>query len=266
MSLTPKSFLLDINAETSVATITLNRPDRLNALTFEVYDELRNTFRHLSTAEGVRAVVITGSGRAFCSGGDVEDIIGALFAHDYEGLLDFTRMTCDLILAIRQCRRPVIAALNGTVAGAGAVIATACDIRIAAESAKIAYLFTRVGLSGADMGASWMLPRIVGMGKATELLMGGDFISADEAHRIGLYNRIVPQADVVTEATAYAEKLAKGPSFALEITKDFLNREANMDLVSALEAEAQAQAVCMQNPNFKEAYEAFIAKRETRFV
>lgn len=266
MTLNPESFSLEINRETSVATITLNRPDRLNALTFQVYDELRNAFRALSDAEGVRAVVITGSGRAFCSGGDVEDIIGALFEHDYEGLLDFTRMTCDLILAIRHCKRPVIAALNGTVAGAGAVIATACDIRIAAESAKIAYLFTRVGLSGADMGASWMLPKIVGMAKATELLMGGDFISAEEAHRIGLYNRVTSQDEVLTEALAYAEKLAKGPSFALEITKDFLNREASMDLVSALEAEAQAQAVCMMNPNFREAYEAFVAKREARFV
>ncbi|NNM31527.1 MAG: enoyl-CoA hydratase, partial [Gemmatimonadetes bacterium] len=211
-------------------------------------------------------VVITGSGRGFCSGGDVEDIIGALFQYDYEGLLEFTRMTCDLILAIRQCRRPVVAALNGTVAGAGAVIATACDVRIAAESAKIAYLFTKVGLSGADMGASWLLPRIVGLGKATELLMSGDFISAEEAHRIGLYNRVVPQEEVVSEATAFAQQLARGPSFALEITKDALNREASVDLASALEAEAQAQAACMLNPNFREAYDAFVEKRPPRFV
>ncbi|MGI9626286.1 MAG: enoyl-CoA hydratase family protein [Longimicrobiales bacterium] len=266
MALDPKSFRLELDADTSVATITLNRPDRLNALTFEVYDELRNTFRALDSEPGVRAIVITGAGRGFCSGGDVEDIIGALFEDDYEGLLAFTRMTCDLILAIRQCRRPVVAALNGTVAGAGAVIATACDIRIAAESAKIAYLFTKVGLSGADMGASWMLPRIVGLGKAAELLMSGDFIDANEAHRIGLYNRVVSQDEVVEEATAFAAKLAKGPSFALEITKDALNREAHMDLAGALEAEAQVQAVCMQNPNFREAYEAFVEKREARFV
>ena len=266
MTISPESFLFEVDSATGVATITLNRPERLNALTFQVYDELRNAFRDLNHEKGVRAVVITGSGRGFCSGGDVEDIIGALFEYDHEGLLEFTRMTCDLILAIRQCRRPVVAALNGTVAGAGAVIATACDVRIAAESAKIAYLFTKVGLSGADMGASWLLPRIVGLGKATELLMTGDFISAEEAHRIGLYNRVVPGEQVVAEATAFAEGLARGPSFALEITKDSLNREASTDLASALEAEAQAQAVCMLNPNFREAYDAFVEKRDARFV
>ena len=266
MPIDPRSFRYTLDAGTGVATLTLNRPERLNALTFEVYDELRNTFRALDTEPVVRAVVITGAGRGFCSGGDVEDIIGALFEQDYEGLLAFTRMTCDLILAIRQCRRPVVAALNGTVAGAGAVIATACDIRVAAESAKIAYLFTKVGLSGADMGASWMLPRIVGLGKSAELLMTGDFISAQEAHRIGLYNRVVPNEEVLQEATALARRLAAGPSFALEITKDFLNREAHMDLASALEAEAQAQATCMQNPNFREAYDAFVEKRDPDFV
>ena len=168
MTLAPESFRYEHDTERHVATITLNRPERLNALTFEVYAELRDTFRALDSEPGVRAVVITGAGRAFCTGGDVEDIIGALFEREYEGLLEFTRMTCDLILAIRRCRRPVVAALNGTVAGAGAVIATACDIRIAADTAKIAYLFTRVGLSGADMGAAWMLPRIIGLGRATE--------------------------------------------------------------------------------------------------
>src|SRR5918996_2148522 len=194
---TPSSFRYAVDAATGVATITLNRPDRLNALTFEIYDELRQTFRTLSAEDGVRAIVITGSGKAFCSGGDVHDIIGALFARDYRGLLEFTRMTCDLVLAIRQCRRPVIAALNGTTAGAGAVIATACDVRIAATSAKIAFLFTKVGLSGADMGAAWMLPRIVGFGRATELLMTGEFISAEEAMRIGLYNRVVPDGEAL---------------------------------------------------------------------
>ena len=266
MGLEPTSFLYEHDAETAVATITLNRPERLNALTFEVYAELRDAFRALDAEPGVRAVVITGSGRAFCSGGDVEEIIGALFERDYEGLLNFTRMTCDLILAIRSCRRPVVAALNGTVAGAGAVIATACDVRVAAESAKIAYLFTKVGLSGADMGASWLLPRIVGLGRAAELLLTGDFIDAQEAHRIGLYNRVVPDGRVLEEATELARTLARGPSFALEVTKDFLNREAAMDFVGALEAEAQAQAVCMQNPNFREAYEAFMAKRKPNFV
>ncbi len=263
--ISPESFLCELDAATGVATITLNRPERLNALTFQVYDELRNAFRALDGEAGVRAVVITGAGRAFCSGGDVEDIIGALFERDAEGLLEFTRMTCDLILAIRECRRPVVAALNGTVAGAGAVIATACDIRIASESAKIAYLFTRVGLSGADMGASWLLPRIVGLGRATELLMTGDFIAADEAHRIGLYNRVVPDGEALAEATTLAARLARGPSYALEVTKTALEDEAHMTLAEALDAEARAQAICMEDPNFREAYEAFVARRDPVF-
>jgi enoyl-CoA hydratase/carnithine racemase len=262
----PESFLYALDADTGVATLTLNRPDRLNALTFEVYDELRRAFRALSDEDAVRVVVITGSGRGFCSGGDVEDIIGALFERDFRGLLDFTRMTCDLVRAIRTCRRPVVGALNGTVAGAGAVIATACDLRVAAESARIAYLFTRVGLSGADMGSAWMLPRIVGMAKASELLMTGDFISAAEAHRIGLYNRVVPDGEALTAATELACKLSKGPSFALEITKDALNREASMDLNGALEAEAQIQAALMMHPDFRESYAAFVEKREARFL
>jgi enoyl-CoA hydratase/carnithine racemase len=262
----PTSFEYEADAEAGVATITLARPDRLNALTFEVYDELRDTFYALDGEEGIRAVVITGSGRAFCSGGDVEDIIGALFERDFRGLLEFTRMTCDLVRAIRRCRRPVIAALNGTVAGAGAVIATACDLRVAAESAKIAYLFTRVGLSGADMGAAWMLPRIVGLAKATELLMTGEFIDAREAHRIGLYNRVVEDGEALAAASELAGTLARGPAFALEITKDALNREAHMDLEAALEAEAQIQAALMLHPDFREAYDAFVAKRPPEFL
>ncbi len=265
MPLSPKSFLYSLDPATAVATITLNRPERLNALTFEVYTELAATFRALDTEPGVRAIVITGTGRAFCTGGDVQDIIGALFSYDYDGLLRFTRLTCELILAIRQCRRPVVAALNGTVAGAGAVIAAASDIRIGAESAKIAFLFTKVGLAGADMGAAWLLPRIVGMGHATELLMTGDFISAQRAAEIGLYQRVVPVEQVLTEATALAARLARGPSVALGVTKTALNDEAAMDLVSAMEYEAQAQARCMQNPNFREAYEAFRDKRDARF-
>lgn len=261
----PRSFLLDCDTKTKVARITLNRPERLNALTFEVYDELRNTFRALDTEPEVRAVVITGAGRGFCTGGDVEDIIGALLERDFEGLREFTRMTCDLILEVRRCRQPVVGALNGTVAGAGAVIAAACDMRIAAESARIAYLFARVGLSGADMGAAWLLPRIVGLGRATELLMTGAFIDAAEAHRIGLYNRVVPDGEAVGAATALAEELARGPSFALQVTKDALNREAHMELEEALEAEARAQAACMLNPNFREAYQAFVEKRRPRF-
>jgi enoyl-CoA hydratase/carnithine racemase len=258
-----KSFLYEQEPATGVATITLNRPERLNALTFDVYEELLNTVQALNTAQGVRAVVITGAGRAFCSGGDVHDIIGALLARDRQGLLAFTRMTCDLVLAIRQCSRPIIAALNGTTAGAGAVIASACDIRIASPSAKIAFLFAKVGLSGADMGAAWLLPRIVGLGRATELLMTGDFITADEALRIGLYNRVVP--DPLQEARAFAEALARGPAAAHAVTKDALDREAHMDLAGALEHEAEAQASLMLERDFREAYDAFVAKRAPRF-
>ena len=266
MPLAPKSFLYEHDTKSSVATITLNRPKRLNALTFEVYAELRDTFRALDTESGVRAIVITGKGRAFCTGGDVNDIIGPLFERDHDGLLEFTRMTCDLILAIRECRRPVIAALNGTTAGAGAVIASACDVRIASESAKIAFLFTKVGLCGADMGIAWLLPRIIGFGRATELLMTGEFTDAETALRMGLYNRVVPVDEVLGEARKLAEKLARGPSYALGVTKQSLNQEASLDLASALQAEAEAQAVCMENPNFREAYEAFTAKREAEFV
>jgi enoyl-CoA hydratase/carnithine racemase len=265
MALDPASFQYSLDPATAVATITLNRPDRLNALTFEVYAELRDAFRTLDTESGVRAIVITGAGRAFCSGGDVEDIIGALFSRDAAALLEFTRLTGDLILAIRQCRRPVVAALNGTVAGAGAVIAAASDIRIAAEGGKIAFLFTRVGLAGADMGAAWLLPRIVGMAHASELLMLGDFLSAERAAQIGLYNRVVPGDRLLAEATEVAARLARGPTEALGVTKDALNREAAMDLVSAIEHEARVQAECMRHPNFREAYEAFRARREPRF-
>ncbi len=260
------SFKFSLDGDTGVATVTLDRPDRLNALTFEVYDELRRCFYALHDEDAVRVVVITGAGRAFCSGGDVEDIIGALFERDFRGLLDFTRMTCDLVRSIRRCRKPIIAALNGTVAGAGAVIATACDMRVASETAKIAYLFTRVGLSGADMGSAWMLPRIVGLAKASELLMTGDFISAEEAHRIGLYNRVVDAGTEMQAATKLAEKLARGPSFAIEITKDALNREASMDLEGALEGEAQIQAALMLHPDFRESYEAFVEKRDAKFL
>lgn len=264
MAINPRSFLYQCDAA-GVATLTLNRPDRLNALTFQVYEELRDVFRALDSEAGVRAIVLTGAGRAFCSGGDVEDIIGQLFSRDAKGLLDFTWLTCDLILAMRVCRRPIVGALNGTVAGAGAVIAAACDIRIAAESAKIAFLFTRVGLSGADMGAAWLLPRLVGLGRATELLMTGDFIDASRALEIGLYSRVVPGDRVLKEAQEFAARLARGPSKALAVTKDALNREAAMDLEQALELEAKVQAELMAHPNFRESYEAFKAKREPRF-
>jgi len=266
MTVTARSFLYELDAGSGVATITLNRPERLNALTFEVYAELRDTFARLDTEPGVRAIVITGAGRGFCSGGDVEDIIGALFGRDPAGLLEFTKMTCDLVLNIRRCRQPVIAALNGTVANAGAVIAAACDFRIAAESARIAFLFVKVGLSGADMGASWLLPRIVGLGHATELLMTGDFIDPVRAHQIGLYHRVVPQDRVLAEAKELAVKLANGPAEALAASKRALEAEADMDFAKALDYEAQVQAKLMEHPDYREAYEAFKAKRSPRFA
>ncbi len=259
----PKSFLYE--ARDGVGYITLNRPERLNALTFEVYRELTDTFAALRSEDEVRAVVITGAGRAFCSGGDVHDIIGELFKRDMQGLLEFTRMTCELIRNIRALPKPVIASLNGTTAGAGACIALASDIRLAVPSAKIAFLFVRVGLSGADMGASFLLPRLVGLAKAAEMLYTGDFISAEEAEKIGLYNRVVA-ADELTNATReLATRLAAGPAFALMMTKEMLNREMDVSLDTALEWEAQAQATCMQHPDYREAYEAFVEKREPNF-
>lgn len=265
MPLDPKSFRYEHDPETGVATVTLDRPERYNALTFEVYDELRRAFETLDTEPGVRSIVLTGAGKAFCSGGDVHDIIGELFGRDYRGLLEFTRMTGALILAMLRCRRPIVGALNGLVAGAGAVMATACDVRIAAEDAKIGFIFTKVGLSGADMGASWLLPRIVGLGRAMELLMTGDFTTAEEAHRIGLYNRVVAKDQLPAEARSWAERLARGPSFGLEVTKKLVLREASMDLESAMAAEVEIQAACMEDPNFRESYDAFVAKRQPNF-
>lgn len=260
----PTSFRYEVSSS-GVATITLNRPERLNALTFEVYRELTDTFAALRKEKDVRVVVITGSGEAFCSGGDVHDIIGELFACDMEGLLSFTRMTCQLVANIRGMPKPVIASLNGTTAGAGACIALASDIRIASETARIAFLFVKVGLSGADMGAAYLLPRVVGLAKATELLYTGDFISAAEAEKIGLYNRVVPGDELLASTTEFAERLARGPAFAIARTKEMLNRELDMNLETALECEAQAQAVCMQHPDYREAYEAFVGKRKAKF-
>jgi enoyl-CoA hydratase/carnithine racemase len=259
----PKSFLFDVKE--GVGWITLNRPERLNALTFEVYRELTDAFAALQDEASVRAVVIRGAGRAFCSGGDVRDIIGELQGRDAEGLLEFTRQTCELVRNIRALRKPVIASLNGTTAGAGACIALASDLRIASTEARIAFLFVKVGLSGADMGAAHLLPRVVGLSKATELLYTGDFITAEEAHRIGLYNRVVASEDLEAETRLLAERLARGPAFALGVTKEMLNRELDVSLDTALEWEAQAQSLCMQHPDYEEAYRAFIEKREPRF-
>jgi enoyl-CoA hydratase/carnithine racemase len=259
----PKSFLYEERG--AVVLITLNRPDRLNSLTFEVYRELTDTLAALRSRNEVRVVVITGRGRGFCSGGDVEDIIGELFNRDMSGLLEFTRMTCELIRNIRALNKPVIASLNGTVAGAGAVIALACDLRIAADTAKIAFLFVKVGLAGADMGAAFLLPKVVGLSKATEMLYTGDFISADEAAKIGLYNKVVRASELEAETLRWAEKLAAGPAYALGMTKAALNRELDMSLEMALEAESEAQAICMLKPDFREAYQAITEKRAPEF-
>lgn len=258
------SFNLEIDS-TGIATITLNRPERLNALTFEVYRELTDTLAAMKSEPTIRVVVITGAGRAFCSGGDVHDIIGELFSRNMEGLFEFTRMTCELVHNIRALPQPVIASLNGTTAGAGACIALAADIRIASDAAKIAFLFVKVGLSGADMGAAYLLPRVVGLSKATELLYTGDFVDAAEAERIGLYNKVVPVDQLLNVTREFAERLARGPAFALAKTKEMLNRELFSNLETALESEAQAQAICMQHPDYREAYEAFVAKREAKF-
>ena len=252
--------------EDGVATIRLDRPERLNALTFDSYAELRDTFRALATRDSVRCVVLTGTGRAFCSGGDVQDIIGQLFDVSEARLVEFTRMTCDLIENIRRLEKPVIASLNGLACGAGAVMAAAADVRLACEEARIAFLFTKVGLSGADMGAAWLLPRIVGLGHASELLMAGDFITAARAYEIGLYNRVVPHDALAGETAEWARKLADGPSMGLAVTKRMLNDEASLTLADAMQVEGWIQAECMEHPDYREAYEAGTEKRPVDFV
>ena len=260
----PQHF--DYSEADGVATLRLNRPERLNALTFDSYAELRDTFRALRTRDPVRSVLLTGTGRAFCSGGDVKDIIGRLFDVSDAELLAFTRMTCDLIENMRRLEKPVVGALNGTTCGAGAVMALACDVRIASDEAKIAFLFTKVGLCGADMGAAWLLPRVVGLGHASELLMGGEFISAHRAAEIGLYNRVVPSDELEARAGVWARELAAGPSMGLAMTKRMLNAEAHMDLGQAMQAEGWIQAQCMKPPDYRESFEAFTEKRSTDFV
>jgi len=260
----PTTFRYDED-DRGVATIRLDRPERLNALTFASYRELSETFRALDRRRAVRAVVLTGTGRAFCSGGDALDIIQPLLAMDAGELLEFTRLTGDLILHMRQLRTPIVAALNGTTCGAGAVMALAADFRLAAPAAKIAFLFTKVGLSGADMGAAFLLPRLVGTGHATSLLMRGNFLAAEEAQRIGLYHEVVPAEELAARAQALARELADGPQQGLRMTKEMLNRELSMDLATAIEAEAQAQALCMRDPDFREANRAFVEKRAPKF-
>ena len=249
-----------------VATVRLDRPERLNALTFESYAELRDGFAELDRRDSVRAIVLTGTGRAFCSGGDVKDIIGRLFDVPEADLFAFTRMTCDLIEAMRRCEKPIVAALNGTTCGAGAVMAAAADVRVGAESAKIAFLFTKVGLSGADMGAAWLLPRIVGLGHASELLMAGDFISAQRAGEIGLYNRVVADEALMDTAYDMARRLAAGPTLGMRVTKRMLNAEAHMDLAEAMQVEGWIQAECMKHPDYKEGFDAAMEKRAPDFA
>jgi enoyl-CoA hydratase/carnithine racemase len=258
----PRTFRFDV--VDGIATITLDRPDRLNALTFEIYAKLRDLFAALTDRDDVKVVIVTGAGRGFCSGGDVEAIIGELMNRDMPQLLAFTRMTGALIRNIRLLPKPVIAAINGVAAGAGAVIALAADFRLAVPDSSLAFLFTKVGLAGADMGAAYLLPRIVGVARATELLFLGDRISAEDALRIGLVNRVVPPEALMEEARALARRLALGPSFALGMTKTLINHELDMDFAAAIEAEAEGQAICMQTPDFRAAYDAFMARKGER--
>ncbi len=260
----PKHF--DYSEQDGVATIRLNRPERLNALTFDSYRELTDTFAALRTRESVRSVVLTGTGRAFCSGGDVKDIIGRLFDVPDADLLAFTRMTCDLVENIHTLEKPVIAALNGTTCGAGAVMAIAADMRVASETAKIGFIFTQVGLCGADMGAAWLLPRIVGLGHASELLLRGTFIDAKRAAEIGLYNHVVDGDRLEARAMELATELAAGPGMGLAMTKRFLRIESTTPLRDAMQLEGWIQAECMKHPDYREAYEAFVEKREKDFV
>jgi enoyl-CoA hydratase/carnithine racemase len=249
----------------AVAVLSLDRPERKNPLTFESYAELRDWFRALVYADDVKAVVFGSNGGNFCSGGDVHDIIGPLLQKDMKGLLAFTRMTGDLVKAIIACGKPVIAAVDGVCVGAGAIIAMAADLRLAAPEAKTAFLFTRVGLAGCDMGACAILPRIIGQGRAAELLFTGRSMSAAEGERWGFFNRLVPAAELESEAAALARRLAEGPGFAHMMTKTMLAQEWSMGIEQALEAEAQAQALCMQTQDFRRAYEAFVAKQKPTF-
>jgi enoyl-CoA hydratase/carnithine racemase len=248
-----------------IATITFNRPDVLNAITLRVYAQFRDLLHDLRTDDSVRVLVLTGAGRAFCSGGDVHEIIGALLDSDMRTHLEFTRMTGAVVQNMRLLDKPIIAAINGTAAGAGAVIALASDLRVMSEQARFQFLFTQVGLTGADMGAAYLLPRVVGTGRALEILMLGDKIDAATAERIGLANRVVAPDAVLPTAMEIAERLASGPTFALSMTKRLINNEWNMDLVSALESEAQAQALMMMGKDHRAFYEAFKEKQKAEF-
>ncbi|KAB2920384.1 MAG: enoyl-CoA hydratase family protein [Hyphomicrobiaceae bacterium] len=262
--LRPKHFNWRVDG--TVAVLSMARPERKNPLTFDSYAELRDTFRLLAGTDAIKAVVIASNGGNFCSGGDVHDIIGPLLERDMKGLLAFTRMTGDLVKAIRACPQPVIAAVDGVCVGAGAMIALFADLRVATPAAKTAFLFTRVGLAGCDMGACAMLPRVIGQGRAAELLLSGRTMSAEEGERWGFFNRLVAADILESEAIALAKRLAEGPTFAHMMTKTMLNQEWSMTLDQAIEAEAQAQAICMQTRDFKRAYDAFIVKGKPQFA
>ena len=253
-------------AEDGVAVITLARPERKNPITFDSYAELRDTFRALALAKDIKAVVFGSNGGNFCSGGDVKDIIGPLLDRDMKGLIEFTRMTGDLVMAMRACPQPIIAAVDGVCVGAGAMIALFCDMRLGTPQAKTAFLFTRVGLAGCDMGACAMLPRVIGQGRAAELLYTGRTMTADEGERWGFFNRLVAADTLAADAFALARSLAQGPTFAHTMTKTMLHQEWSMPLDQAIEAEALAQAVCMQTQDFRRAYEAFMVKETPKFA
>ena len=248
-----------------VATITLNRPERKNPLTFDSYAELRELFRALAYADDVKAIVISGAGENFCSGGDVHEIIGPLTKLDMPGLLAFTRMTGELVKAMRACPQPIVAAVDGVCAGAGAILALSSDIRYGTARSKTAFLFARVGLAGCDMGACALLPRVIGQGRAAELLYTGRAMKGEEAERWGFFNRLCEPQDLLAEAQAFAATLANGPTFAHGMTKKMLQQEWNMGVDEAIEAEAQAQAICMATNDFHRAYHAFVAKDQPRF-
>lgn len=261
--MTYKTFIYEVRD--GIATIRLNDPDRLNALTFETYAELERVFDAMASDSSVKVVVLTGTGKGFCSGGSVHEIIAKLIEMTAEEQHRFTRLTCDVVKNMRGLRKPIIAAVNGIAAGAGAILALASDIRILSDRARFAFLFTKVGLSGADMGACYLLPRVVGQGRAAELLFTGDVVDAPECFRIGLANRVVQQEKLLDETYALARELTDRPLQALGVTKDLLDREADMDLLHALELEAAEQARCMQSADFNEGYRAFVEKRPAKF-
>ncbi|MPY83796.1 MAG: enoyl-CoA hydratase family protein [Actinophytocola sp.] len=256
----------DVDVTDGVATVTFTRPDKLNALTFDVYADLRDLLTELPHRGDAKVVVITGQGKGFCSGGDVEEIIGVLQRLPAKQLLEFTRMTGAVVRALRECPLPVIAAVNGVAAGAGSVIALACDFRLLAASAKFAFLFTKVGLAGADMGSAYLLPRLVRLGRATELLLLGDTVRAEQAERIGLATQVVDDAELPATATALARRLADGPAFAYSATKVLLSRELDLDLPGALELEAMTQALLMTSEDHREFYRAWQDGRQPQWT